>query len=487
MVDTSTLDPNSRIPIYRQLFQRFVDEIERGKLAPGAKIPGTRELAGLLGVSRTTILDAYSQLEAEGWISSRERGGSYVSSRGPLRAGGIDWESLVPASEPRRQPGAQVKISFAHSRPDATLFPLEEFGFACERVLSRGELVRVLQLGSPGGYEPLRQRLLQQMKEEGVAGAGDGVLITSGCQQALDLLRRVLVRPGDRVLLEDPVYPGIKNVFAESQAELVGIPLERDGLDFEVLAREMNRGARMLVVTPNFQNPTGLTMSLDARKELLRLAHQMQIIVVENDSYGRLRYRGEEIPSLKALDTHGDVILLRSFSKMAFPGLRIGWVSAPQRLIAALTEAKYRSDLHSDQFSQAVMLSFVNDGGLIRHQQTVREEGLARLEAVLKACRAHLPKGAQATEPDGGMNVWITLPEPLDASELLPRVEREGVTYLAGRSFGVAAEHRRSLRLSFAGLGPQEIEQGIAAMGRVFQNELADQARAQREPAPALV
>jgi 2-aminoadipate transaminase len=487
MVDVPNLDPTSRVPIYRQLYQRLVEDIERGKLSPGAKIPGTREMAGLLGVSRTTILDAYAQLEADGWIASKQRGGSFVTSRGALRQGGINWDTAVEVSELRRPVSARVQISFAHSRPDEDLFPLEEFSAACSRVLQSDELSRVLQLGSPGGYEPLRQTLSQLMQEEGVAGPTDGILITSGCQQALDLLRRVLVRPGDRVLLEDPVYPGIKNVFLESNPELVGIPMNANGLDLQALERAMHRGARLLVVTPNFQNPTGLTMSLAARKELLRLAHQMRTIVVENDSYGRLRYRGDDVPSLKELDTSGDVILLRSFSKMAFPGLRIGWVSAPQRVITAMTEAKYRSDLHSDQFSQAVMLDFVLDGGLVRHQETIREEGLKRLQAALASCREHLPAGSIFTEPDGGMNLWITLPDALDAGELLQRAEREGITYLPGRSFSVMAEHRNSLRLSFAGVKPRHIEQGIAALSRVFKSDLADRLRALREPAPALV
>ncbi len=487
MVDLSPLDSNSRIPIYRQLYLRFVEEIERGKLAPGAKIPGTRELAGMLGVSRTTILDAYAQLETEGWISSRARGGSFVSSRGALRSTGIDWESLVKLPEERRSPGPRVQISFAQSRPDQDLFPTQDFASACRDVLKSRELNQILQLGSPGGYEPLRRAIAEMMHDEGVAAESDGVMMTSGCQQALDLLRRVLVRPGDRVLLEDPVYPGVKNVFAESQAELCGIPVNARGLDLEALEREMHRGARMLIVTPNFHNPTGLTMTLEARKELLRLAHQMQTIVVENDSYGRLRYRGDNIPTLKELDTYGDVVLLRSFSKMSFPGLRIGWVSAPHRLILALTDAKYRSDLHSDQFSQAAMLAFVNDGGILRHQQTVREEGLKRLQAALDACRESLPAGCVFTEPDGGMNLWVTLPEGLDASDLLGRVEREGVSYLPGRLFGVQDDHRRSFRLSFASVRPAEIAQGVAVMGRVFQGELTERARAQREPAPALV
>ena len=481
------LDPGSGEPLYRQLYEQFREAIASGKIVAGERLPATRELAGSIGLNRNTISAAYAQLEAEGFIVTHSGRGTFVRPRAITPHQKLNWNAVLGEPTERRPSPVPVPISFAHSRPAEEFFPLEAFRLACEDVLSDYDLGTILQLGSPGGYEPLRQFLLDQMRIEGAAGATDGVMISNGCQQALDLIRRVLVRPGDRVILEDPVYPGVRNLMAESKAELVGVPVGRDGLDLAAFERALLRGARLVVLTPNFQNPTGLTMSLEARQQVIRLVHEAGAVLVENDSYGRLRYHGENVPALKQLDPFGDVVLVRSFSKMSFPGLRVGWVSAPQPLIEALIEAKQRTDLHSDQFSQAVMLSFVEAGRMLEHLDTVVEQGRRRLEAALEACRRHLPQDCEITQPEGGMNLWITLPEPLDAGELLPRAQREGVSYLPGSFFGVTADHRRSFRLSFAAVPAPQIARGVALLGEVFRGELAERRWGQREPSPALV
>jgi 2-aminoadipate transaminase len=204
----------------------------------------------------------------------------------------------------------------------------------------------VLQLGSPGGYEPLRQYLLAAGRAEGVLRPGDDLMITSGCQQALDLVRRVLIRPGDKVLLEEPVYPGLKNLFLEAGAELTGIPVQADGMETARIERAMAKGRfKALVVTSNFQNPTGATLSREARESILRQAGGAGAVIVENDIYGQLRYEGAPLPTLKQMDDTGGTILLRSFSKISFPGLRVGWVTGPRAVIARMMEAKHLSDL----------------------------------------------------------------------------------------------------------------------------------------------
>ncbi len=240
------------------------------------------------------------------------------------------------------------------------------------------------------------------------------------------------------MLLEDPVYPGLKNVFERSGARVIGVPVGPNGLDIEALERIIDREPpRLLVVTPNFQNPTGATMPLAARKNLLRIAQAAGVIVIENDIYGALAYEGDTIPTVKLLDETGDTILLRSFSKLAFPGLRVGWVMGPRALIERLTEAKQWSDLHTDQLSQAVLLRFAESGRLAQHRQRMLEAGRERLRAVLAACDHICLPEATFTRPRGGMNLWVRLPEPLDAGELLPRAEREGVSYLPGKYFAV--------------------------------------------------
>ena len=247
------------------------------------------------------------------------------------------------------------------------------------------------------------------------------------------------------MLIEDPVYLGVRSVFERAGARLIGVPVGPDGIDLESLERIIARERpRLLCVTPNFQNPTGATMPLAARQALLRITQAAGVIVIENDIYGPLCYEGEPLPSIKQLDETGDTILLRSFSKVAFPGLRVGWVIARRALIEKLTEAKQWSDLHTDQLSQAVLLRFAESGRLEQHRQRMLVAGRERLHAALEACEKYLPAGAKYTRPRGGMSLWIQLPESLDAGELLPRAEREGVTYLAGQVFrGVAAAAER--------------------------------------------
>jgi 2-aminoadipate transaminase len=260
-------------------------------------------------------------------------------------------------------------------------------------------------------------------------------------------------------------------------------------MDVDLLGRALTREKpRLLVITPSFHNPTGATIPLASRRQVLSSARETGTIVVENDSYGELRYAGDPVPPLKQLDETGGTVLLRSFSKIAFPGLRVGWIAAPRPLIARLAEAKQLTDLHTDHLSQALLLRFAESGRLDVHRERVLAAGAKRLEAVLAACAELLPAGTRFTRPLGGMNLWVRLPEPLDAFDLLPRAEREGVAYTPGRFFEVSHHDEGCLRLSFAGLPPERIRAGIAVLGRVFASEL-ERVRAARlaDPAPAMV
>jgi 2-aminoadipate transaminase len=281
----------------------------------------------------------------------------------------------------------------------------------------------------------------------------------------------VLVKPGDAVAVEDPVYPGLRNRFREAGAELIGIPVGQ----VEAITRHR---PKLIVATPNFQNPTGATLSLDERETLLRVPGA---VIIENDIYGALRYSGDALPTLKQLDETGGTILIRSFSKIAFPGLRVGWVIGPRPVIQRLVETKQLTDLHTDQFSQAVLLHFANSGRLREHQQNMLSAGAERLRAILRACGEFLPADSSYSRPQGGMNLWVQLPEHLDTAEMLGRAQAAGVTYLPGRHFEVSRSHANALRLSFAGLQKEKIEQGVALLGEVFSNEFAPQ------PAEAMV
>ncbi len=391
-----TLSHDSEVPLYRQLFEQIAVKIRSGELARGERLPATRELAGLLGLNRTTVSAAYEMLETDGLIAGQVGRGSFVTGSSTEPSAGIDWQSLLEHSEPGAHAPttgiARETISFVMSRPSHALFPLDDFRASCAAVLAREDLAEILQLGSPSGYEPLRRYLLDEARRQDLAGAGDDLVITNGCQQALDLIGRVLLRPGDAVAVEDPVYTGLKNMLAQMGARLIGIPVGPEGLDVAHLERVLHRDRpRFIVVTSNFQNPTGATLGLAARQELIAAARAAATPVLENDSYGDLRYTGNHLPALKHLDDSGGTVLLRSFSKVSFPGLRVGWALGPKALMDRVRQAKETADLHTDQLSQAVLLDFAVSSRLEAHRLRVLKAGAERLAATLDACRRYLP------------------------------------------------------------------------------------------------
>jgi 2-aminoadipate transaminase len=487
-----SLDPQSGVPIYRQLGAYLQRLIETGDLRSGDRLPPTRELAGQLGLNRTTISAAYDVLETVGLIKGEVGRGSYVCGgreQSPPAASGdtMNWSrALTKSVSTSAGSAAGSVINFTSSRPSEKLFPIEEFRECCREVLESRNLKTLMQLGSPGGYEPLRRYLLDRAIQSGIARDSDDILITNGCQQALDLLRRALVRTGEKVALEEPVYPGLKNLFLEAGAELIGIPAgasrEDDGIDLYAVQRAFEAGARVLVVTPSFQNPTGATIPAAHRTEICRMARTAGVAVIENDIYSELSYDSDNpLPRLKELDSN--VILLGSFSKIAFPGLRVGWIIAPRPVIARATELKQLADLHTDHLSQAFLLRFAESGKLARHQAIVIAAAKEKLRALDQSCRRYLAHCTWKV-PGGGMNMWINLPAGLDAVALRGLAQQAGVDYLPGRYFSVSRPLDSGLRLSFAGLDPNEIRKGIEILGGLIQT--AASAREARDLHPAL-
>jgi len=440
------LNPDSGEPLYRQLYASIKAGIQSGEIGDGARLPATRELAGQLGVNRATVGLAYELLEKEGLLTAHVGRGTFV--RSPAVEDGL--------------------ISFASSRPDGELFPVEAVQQILDQTARDGEHVRrLLQLGSPLGYQPLREQLASD-------GPGE-VLITSGCQQALDLLARAFVQPGDQVMVEDPVYPGLREVFHRTGIRLIGLPVGEIGLDVEALELALRREhPRMLLVTPDFQNPTGTTLPLEARRRLLELAEGHGVPLVEIAIYRGLRYEGEDIPSLRELDPGPSVIHIGSFSKIAFPGLRVGWVHAPRAVVERLAEAKQWCDLHTDHLSQYLLHEFARSGALEAHRRQVLDAGRERLRAALDAL-GNCAGLERFTRPQGGMSLWATLRGGLEAERVLETLAGR-VAFLPGSAFAVSRRHAQSFRLSFAGLRPAAIRRGIGIL-----SEAARQARAAGE------
>jgi DNA-binding transcriptional MocR family regulator len=483
-----TLDPHSAIPLYRQLADAIAEQITSGERRPGDRLPATRELALQLGLNRTTVSAAYSQLEETGLIKGHVGRGSFVV--GPpagAEMAGLDWDAILPRAD--AAPNIpRMEINFAASQPDWEEFPMDSFRRLAKEAIDSPEATEILQLGSPLGYGPLRRYLLAEVRERGVARDTDDLMITNGCQQALDLLARLLTPNGETVVIENPSYHGLMKVFKRTGANIVPVAVGDEGIRPEALEAAIARHKpRAVVLTPSFHNPTGATMPLAARERILDILRRWDVVAIENDIYSELRYEGELLPSLKQLDDRGNVILLRSYSKVSFPGLRVGWVVAPRPVIQRLAELKQVCDLHSDQLSQAVLLRFSHAGELKRHLENSKLANAQRLSAALDACARHLPSGSKFTRPQGGLNLWIELPAALDARDVLLRVQEQGVNFLPGNYFSVDGGHTSCLRLSFGGLPPSRIEDGIRIIGSVAAKQLAALSRHDLEPAPALV
>ncbi len=487
------LDPGRETPLYRQLSEQIGRLISTGNLQMGERLPATRELAGLLGLNRTTVSAAYELLETKGLISGQVGRGSFVAgiprsqqTDAPRHA--IEWTDLLPPVEAVATASPfPIDVSFSSSRPMREAFPLGAFRKIAREVVDGPKAGDILELGSPLGYAPLRTYLLEEARAAGLARPDDDLLITNGCQQALDLLARVLLTKGRPIAVEDPVYHGLWQVFARAGAELEPVAVNEDGIHLDSLELLLERRRpRVLLVTPSFQNPTGATIPAANRKRLMELARRYGTLVIESDVYSDLRYTGQSLPRLKQMDENGQVALLGSYSKVSFPGLRVGWVLGPRPLIASLAAYKQMSDLHSDQLAQAVLLRFAESGELKKHVDQTRAAGRKRLAAVLRACGDSLPAGVRYSRPEGGMSLWLELPSPLRAQEVLLRAQEHGVDFLPGSYFSPGRPHSRGLRLSFGGLTPEQIERGIHILSKVIENEMGVAARSP-EPMVALV
>jgi DNA-binding transcriptional MocR family regulator len=341
-------------------------------------------------------------------------------------------------------------------------------------------------LGPSDGYPPLKEFLRGELRADGIQASDRELLITNGCQQALDLVRKVFLRPGDVVAMENPVYPGAIQTFHGGGVKCLGVPVTENGLNLEALeALVGQQRVRLLLLTPSFQNPTGTTLSLEERKRVLEIAGRHQLPLVEDNIYAALRYRGRELPSLKALDTQGLVIHLNSFSKLCFPGLRVGWMVASEPVIERLRLAKQATDLHTDQLAQAALAEFGRRGLVGRLVKKARQLYRRRLERLASALRKHLPEGVRWVEPEGGMSVWIALPTGLDAATLLLKARERHVEFTPGRFFYFQGVQNNTLRLGFSGVKESQIEPGIESLGVLLKAELRQRRSSERTRAEA--
>jgi 2-aminoadipate transaminase len=382
-------------------------------------------------------------------------------------------------------------ISFAGGLPAPEVFPTERFREACSRVLEKQARL-ALQYGATEGYEPLREMIARHTSRYGVKAKPENVLITSGSQQALDLIGKLMINPGDRVLVEAPTYLGALQAFNVYGAEYVSVPSDDDGLRSDLLEKSLRLGPKFMYVLPNFQNPGGTTLAEGRRHELVLLADRYGIPIIEDDPYGQLRYEGEHLTPLIVLDREnlrrdngysiGNVIYLSTFSKTLAPGLRLGWIVAPPEVISKLVQLKQGADLHTSTFVQMVAYEVARDNFLDEHIKLIRRVYGERRDVMLRAMQDNFPSEVTWTRPQGGLFLWVTLPEGMDCHQLFEAAIKENVAFVPGDSFyasnGHADEGRRHFRLNFSNASPDQIREGIRRLGVAIKKQWAELHRA---------
>jgi 2-aminoadipate transaminase len=381
--------------------------------------------------------------------------------------------------------GVPGLISFAGGMPAPEALPVAEIEAASARVL-REHGRTALQYAATEGYEPLRELLVRHMARYGIAVGPENVLVTTGAQQALDLIGKLLINPGDRVATEDPTYLGAIQAFTSYQARFLTVPADGEGMRVDRLEAALRGAPKFIYVLPNFQNPGGSTLSLERRRRLLELAADFGIPVVEDDPYGQLRYEGEHLPALVRLDAEmhgcargersfrGSVLYVGTLSKTLAPGLRVGWVVAPAEIVARLAQMKQGADLHSSTFAQMVAYETARGGFLDRHVRRLREVYRERRDAMLAALERHFPAGARWTRPKGGLFLWVELPLALDTRTLLARALEAKVAFVPGAVFHPHGGGAYTMRLNFSYVPPDVIEEGVRRLGRVVAQALSD-------------
>lgn len=499
------LDRDSQVPLFRQVYAELRRRILAGALPEGFRLPPERRLADALRVTRGTILAAYRELKADGLVDAHVGRGTAVlapprgrEAEGPTtRPAPPAWRQLLRsgasnAQEPllRDLLGLSERtdvISLAIGLPAPELLPLD--------ILRKTWSAAVEQHGAPmflhsptEGVSAFRETLAAFVAPRGIEASADEILVTSGAQQGLDLVARTFIDPGDVVIVEEPTYCGILPVLRTAQARIVSVPVDADGMRVDLLDAVLERQRAKLIYTlPTFQNPSGAVLSLERRRRLLEIAYRHRVPILEDDVYFELRYDGEPLPSLKALDDAGYVLHLSSLSKALFPGLRLGFFVAPRAVVRQLCLAKQSIDLHTNTVGQFLVDRLVRDGHYDRHIRRLRKAYAHRRDTMDDALRRAKIAGLQWERPAGGFYFWCRVPGGIAASRLLAAAAQAGVAYLPGEACFADEPTGHFVRLNFSFPGEAEIREGVKRFASALRRAAAEppsRARAAKETTP---
>ncbi|TWT13156.1 PLP-dependent aminotransferase family protein [Planomicrobium sp. CPCC 101079] len=364
-------------------------------------------------------------------------------------------------------------ISFAGGLPAPELFPIEALKAASEAVLTE-EGPASLQYSATEGYTPLRQKIIARMNTIGIPAELSQIMITSGSQQAIDLTGRLLLDEGDTIICESPTYLAAINAFKTYEANFVDVEMDEDGMIMEALEKRLqeNPHAKFIYTIPDFQNPTGRTLSLERRKRMIELANQYDVLILEDNPYGAIRLSGTAIPPVKHFDTEGRVIYLSSFSKIFAPGLRLGWICADEVFIEKYIALKESSDMHSDGFAQRLTAKYMEQNDIEEHIKNIKIVYRKRCMTMIDCIDQYFPKTISYVKPEGGLFLWIELPAAIDARKISLECLENNVAVIPGAAFFANKAQTNTLRLNFSNTSEDRIKEGMKRIGKVLHREM---------------
>lgn len=473
------LESRSSSPLYMQITEVIASKILDYTLAAGTKLPPERELAMLFRVSRTTAINAYRKLEQQGLVRTKVGSGTYVASTTEQDSSpGIPWTQLLFTPYPQTSVSSILRelvssttsvgnISLAAGLPDPAYYPIDTFKNLFNKhidYIDRADLGYI----ATEGYTPLRCSVASMLNGKNITTTMENILILSGSQQGLYLISKVLLEPGDYVIVESPTFIGAIQVFQAAGARLLCLPTS-DSFPMAILEDYLIRyRPKMLYIIPTFQNPTGRVLPEHERRELLQLAARHRLVIVEDDPYSDFYY-GEQPPAaLKTLDTYGGVIYMSTFSKVLFPGLRVGFIEAHPALVNRLALEKQYIDLHSNNLSQWLIHLFLEAGSLAEHLSLVRKEYKKRRNVLSKAIRRSFRDDLVFTLPEGGFYLWCKIQNSITSSKFLHEAAKNGVSFVPSEAFYTTPTGGQELRLCFAAHNETDLMEGVRRLAKSF-------------------
>jgi 2-aminoadipate transaminase len=470
-----TINRNEAPALYLQIAQQVRGQIREGRLPVGSQLPPIRQLAASLGVTRPTVESAYDELRAGGWVETVVGRGTFVAKtadpRDIIDTLGMNITANGVLVDMPRLDEIPLMCSLAYAEPDPELFPMDEFWAPVNSLRLVG--ADVIRYGQPQGDPGLRIELVKLLRERGLEAVPEDVIVTSGASQGIALVTQALTQRGDYVVVEDPTHICLLNCIKSRGLNPIAVPIQPDGPDLYALERIfVQYNPRVFFTVPNYQNPTGYVMSYEKRVALLEMAMRHGVVIVEDDVYGQVSYEDNPPPSLKSLDERDMVVYLTSVSKTMMNGIRLGWMVAPRELHDHLLRLKRSSDVCTSPLMQRMILPFLRSGRLKAHLKRVVPIYRERRDNVLRALQNYMPTGVRWTEPEGGMVVWVTLPDGLDVHTLHRQMLRKGFAFTPGTAFFAHPTDTTHFRICFASHPAHVVTEAVQVLARLIEQEL---------------